>query len=78
MNIDPNLPAYPVPSDGEHYSPTGLTIRAAMAKDIMSALAANPNIVYFVPLTPPVSQLPDQLANKAVKMADALIEALNK
>lgn len=72
MKIDPNAPAYPCTSDVLEDS--GMTIRAAMATQIMAGIVGGctdrdangcPNINY------------DKAAEEAQVATDALIDALN-
>lgn len=72
--IDPNAPAYPMPSGPEprvdtftHYN-EGMTIRAEIAKTLMAAAISNPNITGRY----------KEIAHGACQAADALIAELNK
>lgn len=84
MKIHPDDPAYPVPQDLPIYSggdrhgwasdyvgkpESGMSIRAAMATQIMAGFAFSPPDEL-----PPTA---NQVAELAVEWADALIDALN-
>jgi hypothetical protein len=71
MKIDPNAPAYPFDPEASGTSCRGMTIRAAMATQIMAGMIASAPIADRTKIDKP------KWAGIACEWTDALIAALN-
>lgn len=72
MKIDPQAPAFPAPNDANVNGQPGLTVRAYFAGLAMQGLCANPALQQI-----DARSAATHVSVSAVRMADALIAALN-